>query len=119
MTPAIIIGERCHYCSKFRSPLEIIHQPGGVKICLHCEQLHEEALQALSTGVFNGQCSECGLSAEELKAQKRCGPNGSMACHSENGRYRMMCWVCDALYVPKRRDLYAETQYGHMIGLDK
>jgi hypothetical protein len=108
----IVIGEQCHYCTKFRSPLEIIHQPGGVKICVHCEHRHAEALDALATGRFTGECSECGLSADELRAQKRCGPQGEMAVHFENGRYRAMCLVCDATYVPKRRELYGQTEFG-------
>src|SRR5689334_9118725 len=107
------MGERCHYCQKFRSPLEIIHQPGGVKICIHCEHRHEEALEALSTGEFKGECSECGMPAEELRAQGRCGPNGAMAVHYEDGRYRMMCLACDLTYVPQRRELYGDTEFGH------
>lgn len=108
----IIIGERCHYCSKFRSPSDIINQPGGVKICIGCEQRHLEALAAMQTHNFLGCCSECGRTAEELKAQKRCGPLGQMAVHFEGGKYRPMCLVCNETYVPKRRDLYGETEFG-------
>ena len=61
MSAAIIIGELCQYCSKFRSPLDLTHQPGGVTICLDCEQRHLDALNAMATGNFLGQCSECGL----------------------------------------------------------
>lgn len=117
MSAAIVIGEQCPYCTRWRSPLEFIHQPGGVQICLPCERRHLEALNALETGVFLGECSECGLPVEELMAQKRCGPGGSMAVHFENGRYRVMCIPCDRVYVPKRRELYGKTEFGHSIGL--
>jgi hypothetical protein len=95
----------------------MIHQPGGVKICFHCELRHQEALLALSTGVFKGECSECGLNAEELVAQNRCGPQGAMVAHYEAGRYRMLCLVCDRGYVPKRAELYRNTEFGQALGL--
>lgn len=114
MSPAILIGEDCHYCTLFRNPHEILHQPGGVKICLDCENRHNEAMLALSTGIFTGQCSECGKTAEQLRS-----PDGRMAMHYENGKYRAMCTACDMVYVPKRRDLYGKTEFGHALGLGK
>lgn len=117
MTSQIIIGVRCHYCTRFRSPLEIIHMPGGVKICQPCEHRHTEALEALASGRFTGECSECGLSHEEIRAQRKCGPNGEMAIHFENGRYRAMCIECDRVYVPKRLEMYGQTEFGHGLKL--
>lgn len=113
MGQLIIFGEKCPYCSKFRNPRDVIHMMGGAKICTDCEQRHIEALAAISTGIFTGECSECGLSADELKAQHKCGANGALAVHFENGRYRAMCLVCDRSYVPKRLDLYGETEFAH------
>lgn len=113
----IIIGEQCPYCTKHRSPLDFIRQPGGVKICTECEQRHLEALQSLQTGQFSGECSECHMQAEELVAQRRCGPLGQMAVHFEGGKYRMMCIPCNKTYVPKRAELYGETEFGKSIGL--
>lgn len=112
----IIIGERCPYCTKFHSPLDLIHQPGGVTICSECEQRHLEALAALQAGDFLGQCSECGMKADELRAQKRCGPLGQMAVHYEHGKYRAMCLVCDSAYARKRMELYGNTEFGRSIG---
>jgi len=40
-----------------------------------------------------------------------------MAIHFENGLYRVMCVKCDRAYVRKRKDLYADTEFGHSIGL--
>lgn len=107
----IIIGEICPYCQKHRSPLDFIRMPANMKICTECEQRHQEALQAFSTGQFTGECSECGRSAEEIREQKRCGPQGQMAIHNENGKYRVMCLPCDQLYVPLRRELFKDTPF--------
>ena len=118
LTGQVIIGEKCPYCSKFRSPKDIIPMMGGAKICVDCERRNVEALEALSKGRFTGECSECGRSADALKAQHRCGPRGEMAIHFENGRYRAMCLVCDRSYVPKRLDLYGGTEFAHVNKLD-
>jgi hypothetical protein len=108
MSLGIIIGERCPYCQKFRSPLDIVSMPGGAKICVPCERRHQEALDALSTGEFKGECSECGKKGDELKSA-----NGQMAVHFENGKYRAMCVECNRAYVPKRRELYKGTEFAH------
>ena len=113
MSPHFIVGLRCPYCQKFRAPAEIIRWPGGLEICVECEQRHQEALRALSTGEFRGLCSECGQSWFELGAV-----NLQMAIHYENGRYRLMCLKCNEQYVPKRMELYRGTEYGRSLGLD-
>lgn len=117
MSLGIIIGEKCPYCTKFRSPLDFIHQPGGVKICTACEQRHLEALAGISTGKFLGECSECATKWDELAAAGKCGPKGEMPVHFENGKYRVMCIPCNAVYVRKRSELYGETEFGRSIGL--
>jgi hypothetical protein len=108
---AIVIGDLCPYCSKFRSPHDIMYMPGGVTICTSCEQRHIEALNVLSTGKFTGECSECGEVPDQLA-------NRQMAVHFENGRYRAMCLKCDAVYVMKRRDLYGKTEFGRNLKLN-
>lgn len=108
----VLMGERCPYCTKHRSPRDIIHYPGNVKICVDCERRHQEALDALSTGTFNGTCSECGKSARELGVH-----NLEMAVHYEGGRYRLLCKACDLAYVPKRKELYGNTEFAKTRGL--
>ncbi len=112
MSTLLLIGTRCPYCSKFRSPKDILDQPGGVRICVECEQRHLEALAALGTGEFHASCSECGKSAKQL------GPKDlRMAVHFENGKYRLMCMACDRKYTPKRKDLYGGTEFGRQLGM--
>jgi hypothetical protein len=82
---------------------------GGAKICVQCEQRHQEALDLLATHTWTGECSECGKTAE--------AGTGVLAVHYENGKYRVMCLPCDAIYVTKRRDLYGGTEFAHQIGL--
>lgn len=87
--------------------------PGGAKICLPCEQRHVEALDALASGNFTGECSECGKTPEQLHSA-----TGRMAVHFEGGRYKTMCLPCDLIYTPKRRDLYGGTEFGHTLKLN-
>jgi hypothetical protein len=72
-----------------------------------CENKHLEALKALSTGAFDGSCSECGKTAEQLGQADL-----QMAVHYESGKYRIMCLSCNAKYVPKRKELYGGTVFG-------
>ena len=88
----------------------MIHLPGQAKICMACESRHIEALQAISSGQYAGECSEC--------YRKLDGPDVRAAIHFEDGKYRMMCLPCDAVYVPKRRDLYGETEFGRELKLN-
>ena len=107
--PHIELSELCPYCHKFRSPNDFVRipGPGNVKRCLDCERRHLEALHALSTGQFLGQCSECGRKWEDLKS-----PTGEIAFHYEAGIYRPLCMECDREYVKKRKDLYGDTPWG-------
>lgn len=107
-----LIGERCPYCSKFRSPREIVSIGGG-KICLQCEQRHIAALDALNAGSFNDRCSECDRTPDQIRAT---GHKTAVWCvHFENGIYKCMCKPCDAIYVTKRSDLYDGTQFWHEL----
>lgn len=82
--------------------------------CLPCWNRHLEALHSLSTGEPPKSCSECDTSWEELRARGEV----KMVCHMENGRYRMMCLACDAIYVRKRKELYGPTEFGYRNGLN-
>jgi hypothetical protein len=107
----IIIGETCPYCSKQRSPQDIIRL-SAFTICQDCWQRHLKAMEGLSTGKYTGECSECGKSVDELKLRQGSGDTGvRMAIHFENGIYRPMCMLCDRTYVPKRADLYGKTEF--------
>jgi tRNA G26 N,N-dimethylase Trm1 len=107
----ITVGERCPYCQKFRNPREILWQPGGVRICVECEQRHIQAVEALSTMEYHGVCTECGKGPASEE-------NRELVVHYENGKYRIMCLPCDLAYVPKRLDLYGGTQFARERGLN-
>lgn len=102
-----VLTARCPYCQKQRNPRDILEQPGGIRICVECEQKHLEALEALSTKKFDGSCSECGKTAEQLGRADL-----DMAVHYENGKYRLLCLACNLVYTPKRKELYQGTEFG-------
>jgi hypothetical protein len=113
----IVITEKCPYCSKPRNPWDILRF-SSFTICQSCYEKHQAAVQALSNGQYTGGCSECGKSIDEIKAIQGGGDNGvKMVVHYENGIYRPMCIACDGTYVPKRRDLYGQTEFWKHRGL--
>lgn len=111
--PLGIIAKRCHYCSRFRQPNEIANLPGRVDICWHCLEWHEKALQALSGQPPSG-CQECGVTFAELIER---ADDVRMAIHQKDGIYQVLCMNCSDRYVPKRRDLYGKTEFGHRMNL--
>jgi hypothetical protein len=88
---------------------------------------HEAALLALSGLKANGdgtfstnappplECSECGLSPEQLKQMGRGGDTFSVIY--EGGVYRYFCKPCADWYERKRREFFAGTQYAKDRGL--
>ena len=55
---------------------------------------------------------------DEIKAIQGDDDRGTrMVVHYENGIYRPMCLACDKLYVPKRADLYGNTDFWKKKGL--
>jgi len=117
MTAPIIIAETCPYCRRQRSPRDILHL-SSFTICRNCWERHEKALAGLASGKYTGECSECGRSMDEIKAIQGDDDRGTrMVVHYENGIYRPMCLACDKLYVPKRADLYGNTNFWKKKGL--
>src|SRR4051794_36204511 len=110
MTPSLLIGEACPYCSKFRSLADLMPF-AGTQICQACYQGHLAALAALSTASPPRECSECHLTYQQLRDRAGLDDNqpASMDCHNEGGIYRFLCRQCSRKYVTKRRDLYGNT----------
>lgn len=107
MHAAVIIGELCPGCQKYRSPVDMIPHLGYTQ-CVYCELRHREALHCLATGTPPKECSECHTPWEEFRAR---GEN-KMIIHMEAGRYKFMCLACNEAYLPKRRELYGPTEFG-------
>lgn len=110
MTPAPRI--RCHYCSRFRSPREVLAiGTGGVVMCWLCYEWHLRALKALCGQPPPG-CQECGVTFDELR---RVAVDGDcrMYVHPKDGLYQVLCPRCSEAYYRKRADLYRSTLNGH------
>lgn len=109
--PVPIIAEKCHYCSKYRHPHEVMRLPGGVRMCWHCHEWHGKAMMALATGVPPPGCQNCGVSVADLKDERGDG-NVQMCIHVKDGVYQVLCKPCSAVYATKRRDLFGKTVWG-------
>jgi hypothetical protein len=107
---AIVITERCTYCSKGRSPKDIIHMTSGARMCLRCYHWHSHALDVLAGNPPRG-CQECHITFEVLEKRSRDG-NVRMQVHVKDGIYSVLCQRCSDGYVRKRPDLYRETPFG-------
>ena len=102
---------RCHYCSRHRTPHEIINiGTGGAKICWNCYEWHVKALGVLAGHPPPG-CQECGVTFTQLK-EITPGGNVRMYLHPKDGMYQVLCRRCSDRYTPKRLDLYGDTQFG-------
>ena len=116
MSAQVIAGERCHYCSKFRTAAEIVPLGfSGGKICWRCLEWHDEALRMLNGRGAPRGCQECGVTFAELKA--RPGADVRMYLHQKDGIYQILCKLCSDAYIPKRRDLYGPTRFGKALNL--
>ncbi len=103
---------RCHYCSKHRSPHEILRiGTGGAVMCWHCYERHNKALLILA-GQIPAACQECGVTVEALQAASASGDCKMSVCHKD-GVYQFLCFPCSERYVRKRVDLFGSTQFGH------
>lgn len=121
-----VISVRCHYCSKARSPREVVNLGGVVKrtaagvvregqatMCWACYERHCATVKYLGSGELPKGCMECGTSMEALRAREADG-NARLWVHWKDGIYQMLCRGCSDAYEKRRLDLYGDTAYGHM-----
>jgi hypothetical protein len=111
MVPGVQIGVRCHYCSKFRHPKEIVRiGTGGAKMCWYCYGWHLHALGKLAASPARA-CQECGVSYAELEQRDRDG-NVRLYVHAKDGGYQLLCAGCSDRYIRRRPDLFRDTKFG-------
>jgi hypothetical protein len=112
-----VLSTRCHYCSKFRNPHEIIPiGTGGALMCFHCYEWHTKSLNALATGSAPPGCFECRVTWAELRARPASGDETSVKMYlvPKDGIYQLLCRTCSDAYERKRADLLGDTVYGHL-----
>lgn len=105
--PALILC-RCHYCSHFRPPSEIITIGDSIKMCFQCREKHVEEIIKFHPV---RECSLCHVSFADL-GERELGPDLRMFVHFIDRSYQILCTLCDAKYVSQRRDLYGDTPFG-------
>lgn len=116
MTPAIHANKvRCRFCSRWCSPFEVIGAGNRGYTCLACIEWHIEELQRLGV-TAPAACQECGASWPTLKVLAG-GTDVRMYAVPKDGIYQLLCARCKDRYVPKRIDLYGDTEYGAKLKL--
>ena len=109
-----MIRERCHYCSRFRQPLQIVRMSGGAAMCWHCYEWHLHALDLLAGAMPRG-CQICGDDWQKIEA--RPGYQSRTYLHMKDGLYQVACKPCSDAYVLKRRDWCGQTLFGRKMRL--
>jgi hypothetical protein len=110
--PAVHVGLRCRFCGSFRHRREfVLPDRTTISPCVECYQAHEEALFALAEKVEPG-CYDCRRKLSELPSENA-HDDVSMCLHWKDGLYQLLCRQCSATYEVKKKDMYADTPYGH------
>lgn len=110
----IVIGRRCQYCSQFRAKFRTMTAAGGnMVMCDVCYDRHTAELFRLANEIPAG-CQECLLTFDELKARELSAGKGNlrMVVVWKDRRYQILCGTCSDAYLPKRVDLFKDTQFG-------
>lgn len=103
--PRVVVSVRCHYCSRHVHPSEVREMGESIRMCFQCQQRHDAAVAKFE---IPKHCQGgCNLSLEVLLAA-----GSRFFAHWKDGCYQLMCGACDALYVPKRMDLFGDTRHG-------
>lgn len=111
----LVVGVKCHYCSRFRNPKEVLRLTGGPIMCWQCWEWHQEALRMLAGQPPRG-CQQCGVSFAALQ-ERAAGGDIRMYVHAKDGIYQILCRTCSDGYVAKRADLYRRTEFGRAMKL--
>lgn len=106
----LVLCVKCHYCSRWRNPKEVLRLTGGPVMCWSCYEWHQRALQVLA-GTPPPGCQQCGVTFAQLRERSGDG-DIRMYVHVKDGIYQVLCRTCSDAYVPKRVDLYGDTAYG-------
>lgn len=107
----LVIGVVCHYCSRSRTPREMVAMgTGGARMCWRCWESHTGAVAALAGNLPRG-CGECQVTFGALREAAPAG-NVRMYVHWKDGIYQLLCPSCSDRYERKRLDLYGDTAYG-------
>ena len=106
---------RCNYCSR-QLPFFRVHRLREAQIiCDDCIDWHNRALEFLAGAPPPG-CQECGATWEFLRdSPLSVEIQLRMYVVPRDGIYQILCSECVRRYLPKRRDLYAGTQFGHGV----
>ena len=109
------IMARCHWCSRWQLPGDLLRLSTGQPMCFRCHEWHGHALQVLGGALPRG-CQECRMSLEDL-ATLTGDPAMRMFVVPKDGIYQVLCAPCKDAYCRKRQDLYKNTKFGQELKL--
>ena len=105
-----VVKVRCHYCSQERPAFTTHQLTNAQRICDHCLEWHNKALELLAGTALPG-CQECGKTWEQLR-DEHVGEEIRMYAVPKDGIYQVLCAMHVQKYLPKRADLYGGTKFG-------
>ncbi len=111
MSPAFVESIRCHYCQKHRPRTRVHRLQSNQVICDHCLEWHFAALDMLGGSPPPG-CQGCNHTWAELCAMTA-GQQVRLYVVPKDSIYQLLCATCVRPYLPKRAELYKDTQFGN------
>ncbi len=109
-----VVQVQCHYCSRFWPRSEVLEFGESIVMCFYCHQKHVAAVDAFKPP---RHCQgPCGRTFDAIAAATP-GDKVQMTVHWRDDEYQILCAMCDADYVPKRRDIFGATRFGYERGV--
>ena len=101
MSGAVIIGEKCNYCQRFMSPVDLqAIGIGGVRMCTPCKLKSNAALEMMTADSHDRKCQDCKTPLVD---------RASLLW--KDGVYQLLCKACADKFCAKV-DNYRKTRWG-------
>lgn len=110
-----VVALRCHWCQKFRPEFRVHRLASHQVICDYCLEWHQRALDLLA-GTPPPGCQKCERSWAALQDAAP-GTQVRLYVVPKDGLYQLLCASCVRPYLPKRAELYKNTEFGKALNV--